>query len=168
MENPDLLLHKREQMEDLDINLIADSPFSNILVYVDGSETSMRAIRVGIRMAVALKIPIEFLYVIAKKNVDEIAIISQQPPDVVRRQMEVKSHQYLEYVENLANLHDLPCQKLIRRGIPHDEIVSIANSTGVDLIIIGKERLSTSHRIISGGLVNHLIEDAICSVLVVR
>ena len=54
----------------------AQSPFSSILIYVDGSEASMEALRMGIRIASTHQIPVTALSVIEERVVAEVAAIS--------------------------------------------------------------------------------------------
>jgi nucleotide-binding universal stress UspA family protein len=156
-----------EQPAEIQDEFTAHSPFTNILIYVDGSEASMEAIRVGIRIASTHRLPVIFLYVIEEKLVEEFAAISQDTHEVILRQMEVKSRRYLEYVEQLAGHYAVTCQKMVRRGIPHQQIADVARDTGIDLIVIGDSRKQGARRSISGGVVDLVIEYTHCPVLVV-
>lgn len=144
------------------------SPFSKILIYITGSDVSMEAIRVGIRIASVHKLPIILLYVIEEKMVEGVASFSRESNEVARRQIEMKSRQYLEYAEQLAYAQRVNCRPTVRKGIPHSQITEVARDAGVDLIVIGDNRQPMGRWSVGSGLIDRVIEYAHCSVLVVR
>ncbi len=168
MENPESLARQFDQNVESQEENTTQSPFSSILIYVDGSEASMEALRVGIRIASTHRIPVTALSVIEEKVVAEVAAISHETQESVRRQMEIKNRNYLEYADQLANRQGVICKKLVRRGIPHIQIADVTRDTGIDLIVLGDGRVWNERHLVTGSLTERVIEYTPCSVLVVH
>lgn len=149
-------------------DFMAHSPFSNILVYINGSAGSMEAIRMGVRIASVHKLPVILLCVIEEKMVVGVASISDASHEAARRQVEEKGRRYLNYAEQLASAQGVSCKKILRQGIPHSQITDIARKVDVDLIVIGDDRQPSERWTGSDRLIDRVIEYAHCSVLVVR
>ncbi len=146
----------------------ADSPFSRILVPVDGSEASIEACRMAVRVASAHGLSVTALYVIESETVDKVAVSSGDSRESVRRQLEDKGRRYLDHAANLAGQYGVKCQGVIRQGILHNQIADVARDVGIDLIVIGDSHLQRGRRAIGGRVTERVIEYASCSVLVVR
>lgn len=56
----------------------------------------------------------------------------------------------------------------IVRGDPSEEIIRLANIYQADLIVIGSRGLTGVKQILQGSVSNQVVEDAPCSVLVVK
>ena len=144
------------------------SPFTHILVPVDGSEASINAGRTAIQIATMHNIPITFVYVVDSAIADEIVESISRPVESVRQELESKGWRYLEYLSRLARERNLRTDKVIRHGIPHGEISDLARERGVDLIVIGQVGRRGPRRALIGSVAERVIEYAPCSVLVVR
>ncbi|MGC9469307.1 MAG: universal stress protein [Anaerolineae bacterium] len=144
------------------------SPFTKILVPVDGSGASVRAARVAIDMASVHHLPTILLYVVDDKNVQEMARQSGESEESVRRQLESKGWSYLEHVTQLAKNHGVSCDRLVRKGIVHAQISNVVRTEGVDLVVIGSRERQKSRRAFIGSLTEYVIEYVPCSVLVVK
>jgi len=144
------------------------SPFTHILVPTDGSETSINAGRLAIRIAVTCSVPITFVYVVDSAIADEIAEATSKAAETVHRELEAKGRRYLDYLSRLAQDRGLQTGQVIRHGIPHSEIANLAREQSVDLIIIGQVGRRGPRRVLIGSVAERVIEYAPCPVLVVR
>jgi len=145
-----------------------DGPFSRILVPVDGSEASIEACRMAVRVAGVHGLAVTALYVIENETVDKVAVSSGDSRESVRRKLEHKGRRYLDHAANLAGQYGVECQGVIRHGILHNQIADVARDAGIDLIVIGDSHLQHGRRAIGGSVTERVIEYASCSVLVVR
>ena len=147
----------------------APSPFTHILVPADGTESSINAGRLAIRIAAGHKIPITFLYVVDQSAAEEIAGASRKSVDAVCQQLENKAHSYLDYLSRMASNRGIQAEKIIRRGVPYREISDLAREEQVDLIVIGRVGgMGTQQLARIGAVAERVIEYAPCPVLTVR
>ena len=61
-----------------------------------------------------------------------------------------------------------PTRWRLERGVPHEEIVSVATADGADLIVMGTRGLSGLERFFLGSVADRVIRTAPCPVLTVR
>ena len=167
MENPDSS-ERRAQAADVWEDRPTDSPFSRILVPVDGSDASVEACRMAVRVAGAHGLAVTALYVIENETVEKVAASSGDSRESVRRQLDDKGRRYLDHAANLAGQYGVKCRGIIRQGILHNQITDVARDAGIDLVVIGDSHLQRGRRAIGGSVTERVIQYASCSVLVVR
>jgi len=144
------------------------SPFTHILVPVDGSEPSISAGRLAIQIAVTHNIPITFVYVVDRIVTEEIAGATSRLTETICRELETKGQHYLDYLSRAARNRRLQTDQVIRHGLPHREITDLARDRGVDLIVIGQVGRHGAQRVHIGSVAERVIESAPCPILVVR
>jgi nucleotide-binding universal stress UspA family protein len=145
-----------------------ETPFTHILVPVDGSDASIEASRVAMRIAGTPGVRITFLYVVDSTVVDRIGGSSAMSRDRARQESERKGQRYLDYLSVQAHNRGLTSEQVIRRGIPHTEITNLASELGMDLIVIGQGGRSGPRRALIGSVAARVVESALCPVLVVK
>ncbi|MGC9520337.1 MAG: universal stress protein [Anaerolineae bacterium] len=145
-----------------------DSPFTRILVPIDGSDASIRAGRIAIHMAAIHRLPLTAIYIVDNRAVDEVVATSDETEEAVRRSLEQKGWYYLAHVAGIAKAQGVSCSRVVRRGIPHAQIADVARELGADLIVIGEAQLESARRGLSGTLTARVIQYAHCSVLAVK
>jgi nucleotide-binding universal stress UspA family protein len=148
--------------------MAADTPFSHILVPVDGSDASIHAGRVAMDIASTHHIPITFVYVVDRTVVDRIAGTSSESVDEVCRELEEKGRRYVDYLAVQAHNKGLQADQVIRHGMPHSEIIDLARELNADLIAIGQGSRSGPRRSLIGSVAARVVEYAHCPVLVVK
>jgi nucleotide-binding universal stress UspA family protein len=144
------------------------SPFTRILVPIDGSDASVHAARLAIRMAAIHSLPVVVLYVIHDRTVEEMAAVSGNAAETIRRQLEVQGYSYLEHIARIAKDYGVACERVVRKGVAHTQIADIVREHGIDLVVIGEARRESSRRAFLSGVAEHVIEYVPCSVLVVK
>jgi nucleotide-binding universal stress UspA family protein len=144
------------------------SPFTHILVPVDGSESSINAGRLAIQIAATHNVHITFACVIDQIVAEKISGATSRTIEVTYQELENKGKHYLDYLSRLASNRGLQTDQVIRRGIPHREIADLARELGADLIAIGRVGRHGPQRVHIGSVAERVIESAPCPVLVVR
>ncbi len=135
-----------------------------ILVALDGSETAERVIQIlqELQLQPATKI---ILSQVIPPPESDLELVADRPhiqsQDVPYRQIE---KQIASYQANLPGESELE----IVTGDPAEEIIRLANIYKADLIVIGSRGLTGVKRIIQGSVSSQVVEDAPCSVLVVK
>ncbi|MBD0334934.1 MAG: universal stress protein [Cyanobacteria bacterium Co-bin13] len=84
------------------------------------------------------------------------------PAEITQQQIEedLRSHQ--------ADLPAVPTRIEVALGDPAEEIVRLANIYEADLIILGNRGLTGLNRILQGSVSSQVLEDAHCSVMVIK
>lgn len=143
-------------------------PFTHILVPTDGSEPSISAGMLAIRIASTHQVPIIFVYVIDTMLVEKMASATGRSTEMIDAELRAKGQSYLDYLTHMAANRGLETEQVILRGLPHAEIANLARERGVDLIVIGHSSSRGPARVDIGSVTRRVIESAPCPVLVTR
>ncbi len=141
--------------------------FTNILAPIDGSESSVQAARLAFRVAKICGAAVTLLYVVDTVVMDELRKFGREH-NQVQAELRENGWRYLDYVTKLAEEAGLTVQTELREGEPYAEIVSLADSMGADLIVMGHVGRRGPRRILVGSVTERVIEFAHCPVLVAK
>ncbi len=135
-----------------------------ILVALDSSELSERVIQSlqGIKLQAATKIILAHVIPSLESEVEmPVDRPHTNPEDLPYRQIEKQLQSYQA---------ELSCESQLEivSGNPAEEIIRLAHIYSCDLIVIGSRGLTGLKRIIHGSVSSQVVEDAPCSVLVVK
>jgi nucleotide-binding universal stress UspA family protein len=142
--------------------------FTHLLVPTNGSQSSMTAGRMAVRLAALNSARLTFLYVVDTAVAGGLAKASGREAARVQDELSASGRHYLDYLSRLAAETGLESEQTIRIGEPHEEITELAREQGVDLIVIGKVGGHGLQRILIGEVTERVIEHALCPVLVVH
>ncbi len=134
-----------------------------IMVPVDGSESSERALEQAIELAVALKAKLSFLYV---ANVNQLAVnscLSAELLEAVNKAGDV----ILSHAEERVP-EGVEAERLLETGSPASAIVDVAEDIGSDLIVMGSRGLGLVKGVLLGSVSQYVVENAKCAVMVVK
>ncbi|MFW9789163.1 MAG: universal stress protein [Candidatus Thorarchaeota archaeon] len=138
----------------------------SILVAVDGSEHSLKAVRYACAMGPSLGAEIVLLHVVPM-------LVSATPyHDTVSDQpflaLQKVGEDILARAKTVAS--DLNCQviDMISHGDPAAKIIDIASERGTDIIILGSRGLSGIRRLFVGSISDKVASHAHCPVMIVR
>ncbi|WP_392531903.1 universal stress protein [Nostoc sp. C117] len=136
----------------------------NILVALDGSEISERVIQTLDNLVLPKDAKVILCHVFPTPE-SEIEL----PADRPQPESSTFSYFYIEkqlqsYQENLS----VTSQLELVTGDPAEEIIRLANIYKTDLIIIGSRGLIGVKRIVQGSVSSQVVEEANCSVLVIK
>jgi nucleotide-binding universal stress UspA family protein len=113
--------------------------YKNILLPTDGSPLSLVAVDNGLKFAKAVGAKVTGFYVIVERqpeSFEDYAPVEVNAPqlDEVARQ---EADKYLKVVADKARALDVPCAThSMRHSSPHQAIITMANNTGCDLIVM--------------------------------
>ncbi len=139
--------------------------FKRILVAVDGSEVSLKAVDHAARIAKQEGTTLTALHVIATPQIEitgEIADYYEQAKRPAKK--------WMKDVENIAASHGMSIRTEILVGAYSilDAILGYAENQSVDLIVSGTRGRTQSRKLLMGSVASGLVEYASCPVLVVR
>ena len=135
-----------------------------ILIAVDGSEFSEKAVRYGCAMGPPLNAEVILLHVVPM-------LVSATPyHDTVSDQpflaLQKVGEDILAKAKKIAG--EVPVTDLIDHGDPAARIIEIAEERNVDLIIMGSRGLSGIRRLFTGSISDKVANQANCPVMIVR
>lgn len=144
-------------------------PFRRILCPVDFSNSSIAAFETAIELTRRDRAELFVLHVIEGQPV----VSEWFPPEglveaMVR--MDKKAHRAVETLlaSFSSELADLAVTTTVVNGIPFLEILRQAESSNVDLIVLGARGAASVDQIVFGSTAERVLKGADCSVLVVR
>jgi nucleotide-binding universal stress UspA family protein len=139
--------------------------FRKLLVADDGSPNGERAASVGVRLAARLEAEVILFGVVGTPNVQ--MTVEGMPGDyqsTCRRKMEERFERFLDLGRALGVA--MSVQFVERR--PAEQIRKCAEADNVDLIIVGRRRLSKIQIWLGGSTSETVLRKTACSVMIAR
>jgi nucleotide-binding universal stress UspA family protein len=155
----------------------SDKAFKRILVAMDGSESSLRAVKVAVRLARRNRAELLILSVVPRPSyaftpiptAGATSVPTLGLPDYYKYASK-DAERWVSKAASLAKSHRLKVRKRVLKG-PSSVVESItdyAASQKVDLIVVGRTGASGFKRLLLGGVSSGVVNHAASSVLVVR
>ena len=140
--------------------------FTKILVAIDGSKMSEKAVQTAVEEARVLNARVHVLYVI------ETGLFSSLPMDntweVMYSMLEKEGNAALDRMKKLASDRGVEAEVHIRQGHAGTEILRAADEIGADLIVVGSHGKSNIDRLLLGSVSSFVVSNSKISVTVVR
>jgi len=137
--------------------------FKRILVALDSSELSEQVVQSLEQIHIQADTKIVLAHVLTNlgNNPDVAADRPQTDTELI-------PYQQLERLQ--AYQASFPCKSELEivTGDPAEEIIRLANIHQTDLIVIGSRGLTGLNRILKGSVSSQVVEDAACSVMVIK
>jgi len=146
-----------------------DPLFREILVPMDGSEPSLQAVQMALRiveLSPACKMSV--LYVVDKLVLNELVRFSARSEKEVEAELEEQGRRYLDLARKEAQRKGVAVQCQTQKGDPFEEIVAAANRLHADLIIMGHTGRRGTTRVLIGSVTQRVLDYAPCPVLVMK
>jgi nucleotide-binding universal stress UspA family protein len=143
--------------------------FREILVPIDGSEPSLEAVQMALRIvALCPACKMTVLYVIDKLVLNELVRFSKRSEKEVEAELEEQGRRYLDLASKDAQRQGVAAQCQTRKGDPFEEIVAAAHNMRADLIIMGHTGRRGTTRVLIGSVTQRVLDYAPCPVLVMK
>lgn len=144
--------------------------FTRIIVGTDGSETAGEAVRQAISLALLSGATLNIVSAYSPARGSRVAGERlEAPPDV---QYEIGPREDVNMVLDVAaadaRKEGVEVQTQAVEGDPADAILSAAEETGADLIVVGNKGMTGARRYLLGSVPNNVSHHAPCNVLIVR
>ena len=147
--------------------LLSVAPVQKILVPIDESDTSQKALDVALDLAKQYSSEICILHVIQSPKIP-VTIYTARMHEDEQETEEKKSKQLLEKAFAKATEAGVGASTRLGYGEPADKIVQIADEEGFNLIVMGAKRKSTMRRFILGSVSSKVTHTASCPTFIVR
>jgi len=145
-----------------------DGFFKRLLIPVDGSKSSLKSARFGLRLAGHENCEVIAVHVIDEENAADLALYSDRPVEEILERMKSGGESYIEEIREIARRHGVRFVGEVRVGIPHRAILAIAGEREADLIVMGTVGRKGPRRVLIGSVTERVIEQSTVPVLVVK
>ena len=140
---------------------------SKILVPVDGSENSFRALEQAIFLSTKIQeAQITVLYII--EDLPSLYIYSPKIIEKLRADYKSEYTKILERCKEIAKKNKININTVLLEGDPASKIIGYSEMEKFDLIIIGSRGMGKFKEVIIGSVSNKVLHHAKCSVMLVR
>lgn len=141
--------------------------FNNILVPYDGSNHSNRAFRKALDVAKKDNSKIT-IFTAIEGEYSAIIGYSKIHPQIIRKQR-LAAKKLISKLESAAKIYNVPISVKIKQGKSIvSEILNFAKSHKIDLIVMGSHGRTGLSKFILGSVANSVVQQAKCSVMVVK
>lgn len=142
--------------------------YAKILIPLDGSQLAEKAIEAALPLARAFKAPVVLLGVLdLTAGMYDVYSEAFSPVDL-RTQLEGFLQTALERGAARVREEGLDVVPLLRMGVPHEEIVNVAEEERTDLIVMTTHARRGLSHLLLGSVTEKVVRMANCAVLVVR
>ncbi|MCL4447745.1 MAG: universal stress protein [Thermoplasmatales archaeon] len=147
-------------------------PLSKILVAIDGTKPSMRALDMGISLAkveknlqmdIIMVVPYPVQYVTGENPTGDLTIVERLATLKERGETILNHAKDYSISNGVMNL-----KTYLKQGDPAREILDLANSIGPDLIVIGNRKRGFLRGVFLGSVSQRVAANSTCAVLVVK
>ncbi len=151
--------------------MIDMNPLKKILLYIDGSESSILAAQMAITMCKKYGSSLRVIYVVNENLLTELLkakVFVQMEKMDYERDLEEDGKRYLNYVVKLADRKGLAIETVLKKGVVHEEVAREVEEHESDLLIQGElgEVLSLRDSFYEEG--ERILRKVKCPVMVVR
>ena len=146
-----------------------DNRFKKILLLVEGSDMDHTVLESAIARAKANQSKLIALNVVDHMVINRMKRVCEQSTAEIEIELEEKGWKALYYAEELAKDQGIPTMILQNSGVVENEILNESVRLKIDLIILGYPRkMPGQAKRLAQGRVEKVVENAACSVLIVR
>ena len=147
------------------------APFTDILVYLDGSEGSMSASMYAVMLAKSTNARLHALYVINTKALGDLVnahiFVSQGKQEYMADLLKDASR-HIRHIEKLAASKDYDVKATSVEGSPSAEVGKYIKENGIDLLVLGSVNMIRSRREELTSETDRMLRTSPCPVLVCR
>jgi nucleotide-binding universal stress UspA family protein len=140
--------------------------FTNILIALDGSEASQRALSRAVDEAKIWNAQLQAIYVV------ETGLFSSLPPDntveIIYRVLEKEGKSVLDKARKLGAANGITIATHVKQGHAGSEIIGLAEKEKTDLIMVGSHGKSNTDRLLIGSVSTFVVTHSKVTTMVVR
>jgi len=146
--------------------------FRTVLVAVDGSEISHRALEEALAVARAMQASVHAVHVVQTGVYPTMILNNLEPPDIAQQavldSLEREADEILADTERRAAAAGLRITPHKRWGHPGAEIIALAQELAADLTVVGSHGRGRLDRLFLGSVSSYVVDHATSTVMVVR
>lgn len=147
---------------------MSQAVFKKICIATDGSEESMKAANLAIKLATMNLAELYVIYVIDDKVVDKILSMSRKTAEEVKEEYAHSGNSILQFIKNLAKKAGIKAEVELDEGYPSEKITGYVKKMKADLLVIGHQIKKKSRIVALGSRTVRMIELSDCPILIVK
>jgi universal stress protein A len=136
-----------------------------ILVAVDLSDVTMRVVKVAVHLAKPFQSKIILMH--AVESLPQLSPVGADPVSVVPQEPLLDFTGELERLREMISLLGLESTTMELQGPPVDVILAQAENSRIDLIVLGSHGRGVFSHLLTGSVVDGILQRAKCPVLIV-
>jgi nucleotide-binding universal stress UspA family protein len=137
--------------------------FKNILVPIDGSVYSEKALKRASELAQVFDSKIILIYVV-EKSIPINLLDRKEYLEILRK----FGNKVLEKANIVLSKKGIPAKVLLKEGNIFNEIEKVVKKEKCDLVVVGNKGLGSVTRLLLGSVSNKISQSSSCSVLIVK
>ncbi|MFQ5715121.1 MAG: universal stress protein [Candidatus Scalinduaceae bacterium] len=144
--------------------------FKRIIVPIDFSDCSRMALEYAAATARAHRSKLTILHVFEESFIEpyvRAANSEEEAQEIVRRIEQVNESKYVEFLMKI-DLGGVEYDRLLRKGIPSNEIVETAREQQAQLIVVGTHGRSGIKHMLIGSDAEEVVRNSPCDIIVVK
>ena len=148
-----------------------NGPIKKILVYVDGTESSITAAQYAVVLSRATGAELAALYVVNTRALEDLLkarIFIEAEEQEYKRDLEADASRYLNHVRSLARKKGQAVEAVSVSGAVQQEIKRYVQENEIDLLVIGELSHVRSRRDEFYNEAERAMRSVSCSVLIVK
>lgn len=145
----------------------ADQPYKRILLATDFSESAERAASLAQAFSAGQPVQVAHVFELHHELQTAFAEVNDEAVESYRQQCLEDVQQRMVGFLGKAGLDASVTRTHINEGYPPKTLAEIAQSEGIDLLVLGKHGHTAAERFFAGSVAHNLLADAPCDVLVV-
>lgn len=138
-----------------------------ILVPVDGSESSVRAAQFAIQLAASMGVGVRLLYVLPADSIELVGMAGMSRADIEQAGQSSARRAFDAVREGLDAGNVASVEEQVAVGDPAEEIIARAERDAPVLVVIGRRGLSRIKTLMLGSVSDKVIRHAKCPVTVI-
>jgi nucleotide-binding universal stress UspA family protein len=142
--------------------------FKNILVAIDGSKESDRAVEVAVELAEKTSSKLTFLHVVSVPDFGETRILDDKLTKKIQDALVETGKKITAKAVKVAQTARVPASEKIVVGYPATAIISEAGKLDVDLIVMGSKGAAGVRRMLIGSTAEKVLRWSSIPVLVIK
>jgi nucleotide-binding universal stress UspA family protein len=144
--------------------------FKRIVVGTDGSDTAAEAVRQAIDLAKLSGATLGIVSAYAPVSKHRTATEQRDAPEDIQYEIGPREdiNMVLDGAAAEAKKEGLEVQTHPEEGDPAEAILSVAEKTGADLIVVGNKGMAGARRFLLGSVPNKVSHHAPCSVIIIQ
>lgn len=147
------------------------NPLSNLLVVVNGSESSVGAVKYAVALGKAYGCKVTAAYVVDTATIRQLALSRIFVPDEsaeYEESLEGSGRRILSYAAELAQSAKVPAETLLLKGAIAGEIIKAAEERNADCILLGGSDRNSQFKSVLMDVYLEIVRNAPCPVIVVK